>query len=94
MLGSVVAAMRHRFFCLALGKAATLLLLVALPLLLVEIAARWYHRPSPVRRVYDPFAYRIPQPDLVDSFTGLDGELITVRLNELGMRGFIWLHQD
>ena len=87
MLGWVVPAKTHRFFGLASGRAAALLVLVAASLLLVEIVARVLHRPGPVRRVYDPFAYRIPQPGLVDTFVGLDGEPVTVRLNELGMRG-------
>ncbi len=73
--------------CLRLGRGMTLLILVLLPIVLAEGAARWFHQPAPIRRVYDPYAYRIPQPGLVDSFKTLDGEPMTVRLNELGMRG-------
>lgn len=71
----------------AVGRAVVLAALAALPVLLAEGLARLLHEPAPVRRVYDPFAYRIPQPGLVDTFTGRDGEPVTVRLNELGMRG-------
>lgn len=71
----------------ALGRAVAWLALAALPVLLAEGLARLFHEPPPVRRVYDPFAHRIPQPGLVDTFVGLDGERVTVRLNELGMRG-------
>lgn len=54
---------------------------------LLELAARLLHHPEPMRRVYDPFAYRIPQPNLVDRFTTGAGEELTIRLNEEGMRG-------
>lgn len=60
---------------------------VGLALLLAESAARLLHVPEPVRRVYDPFAYRIPAPGLRDSFRSREGEAVEVRLNELGMRG-------
>jgi lysophospholipase L1-like esterase len=56
-------------------------------LLLAEGAARLLHAPDPVRRVYDPFAYRIPAPGLRDSFRNREGDSIEVVLNELGMRG-------
>jgi lysophospholipase L1-like esterase len=64
-----------------------ILLLPVIPVLLLEGAARLFHDPMPPRRVYDPFAYRIPCPDLVDAFTNWEGESVTVRMNELGMRG-------
>ncbi len=73
--------------CLRLGRAGVLLAVVSAPLLLAEAVARWLYEPSPVRRVYDPFAYRIPQPGLVDSFESPEGGRVTVRWNELGMRG-------
>jgi lysophospholipase L1-like esterase len=69
------------------GKAAAAAAFGVLLLLLAEGLARLFHEPAPVRRVYDPFAHRIPQPGLVDTFAGVDGERVTVRLNELGMRG-------
>lgn len=56
-------------------------------LALAEAAARILHTPEPLRRVYDPFAYRIPAPGLHDSFRNREGETVEVRLNELGMRG-------
>jgi lysophospholipase L1-like esterase len=56
-------------------------------LLLAEGAARFLHAPDPVRRVYDPFAYRIPAPGLRDVFRNREGERVRVELNELGMRG-------
>lgn len=59
----------------------------AATLVLLEGAARVFHRPAPVRRVWDPFAYRIPQPNLVDRFRNESGEEIEIRLNEAGMRG-------
>lgn len=71
----------------AMGRAAAVAGVAALALLLTEGLARLFHEPPPVRRVYDPFAYKIPQPGLVDSFVGRDGERVTIRLNELGMRG-------
>jgi lysophospholipase L1-like esterase len=74
-------------FCLRVGQAVAVALVVLAPLVLAEGAARLFHDPPPIRRVWDPFAYRIPQPLLVDTFDGLDGESVTVRLNELGMRG-------
>lgn len=40
-----------------------------------------------VRRVWHPFAHRIPQPNMVDRFRVRDGDLVEVRFNELGMRG-------
>jgi lysophospholipase L1-like esterase len=67
-------------------KAALLATLPAL-VLLAEAVARLVHAPTPVRRVYDPFAYRISQPDLVDTFRNPAGETVTVRTNELGLRG-------
>ena len=70
-----------------LGRAVLLLILPTLFLGLAELVARWLHEPEPLRRVYDPYAYRIPQPNLVDTFEGVDGEIVTVRMNELGMRG-------
>lgn len=73
--------------CLRLGRAGVLLAAVLAPLCLAELAARLLHEPQPVRRIYDPFAYRIPEPLLVDEFTRHDGERIVIRLNELGMRG-------
>ena len=73
--------------CLLLGRAAVLLAVILAPVALAELAARWLHDPPPVRRVYDPFAYRIPRPLLVEELEGLDGERVTIRLNELGMRG-------
>jgi lysophospholipase L1-like esterase len=73
--------------CLRLGRAAVVAAVALAPLVLAEAAARLLHDPPPIRRVWDPFAYRIPQPLLVDEFEGLDGERVTVRLNELGMRG-------
>ncbi|MEM7582486.1 MAG: GDSL-type esterase/lipase family protein, partial [Acidobacteriota bacterium] len=78
--------------CLGLGRAAILAVIVLLPLAIAEGAARLLHAPEPIRRVYDPYAYRIPQPLLVDTFQTtpgetLDSEPVTVRLNELGMRG-------
>jgi len=66
------------------GEALGVLLL---SLLLAEAAARLLHTPEPVRRVYDPFAYRIPTPGLRDSFRNREGETVDVLLNELGMRG-------
>ncbi|MEE8523933.1 MAG: SGNH/GDSL hydrolase family protein [Thermoanaerobaculia bacterium] len=74
-------------FCLRLGRTGAVAAVVLAPLCLAEAAARLFHDPPPVRRVWDPFAYRIPQPLLVDEFESLDGERVTVRLNELGMRG-------
>jgi lysophospholipase L1-like esterase len=71
----------------AAGRAGQLVGVSLLTLLLAEGAARIVHTPEPVRRVYDPFAYRIPAPGLVDSFANREGETVTVRLNELGMRG-------
>ncbi len=56
-------------------------------LLLAEGAARLWYEPQPVRRVFDPFAWRILQPDLVDHFRGARGQERHVRLNELGLRG-------
>lgn len=53
----------------------------------LELCARLLHHPVPVRRVYDPFAWRIPQPGLVEAFTTWEGERVEVRLNDLGMRG-------
>ena len=52
-----------------------------------EGAARLLHDPTPLRRVWDPFSYRIPHPGLRDSFEVGDGSIVEVRLNELGMRG-------
>lgn len=74
-------------FALRLGRAALLVAVALAPLVLAELAARRLYAPQPIRQVYDPFAYRIPQPGLVDRFTGRDGTEVTVRLNELGMRG-------
>lgn len=74
-------------FCLRLGRATALVAVPLAVLLVAEGAARLLHQPAPTRRVYDPFAYRIPEPSLVDTFETLDGERVTVRLNELGMRG-------
>ncbi|MEM7356990.1 MAG: SGNH/GDSL hydrolase family protein [Acidobacteriota bacterium] len=74
-------------FCLRLGRG---LIVLSLPLLVIvgaEGLARLLHEPAPIRRVYDPFAHRISQPNLVDRFESLDGEHLTVQLNELGMRG-------
>lgn len=59
---------------------------VGLILLAAELVARRGYPPEPVRRVWDPFAYRIPAPGLVDVFEGLDGETATVRIDDLGMR--------
>jgi lysophospholipase L1-like esterase len=67
-----------------LGGAVGVLLLC---LLLAEAGTRVVYRPEPVRRVYDPFAYRIPAPGLRDAFVNREGERVEVRLNELGMRG-------
>ncbi len=74
-------------WCLRLGRLTVLMTLLVVPIVLAEAVARWLHQPVPIRRVYDPYAYRIPQPLLVDQFDTLDGEPMTVRLNELGMRG-------
>ena len=74
-------------FCLRLGRSSLCLVVGLIPLILAEGGARLLHEPAPTRRVYDPYAYRIPQPLLVDEFETLDGERMTVRLNELGMRG-------
>lgn len=62
---------------------------LAVPLLLglLEAGARVLYEPQPLRRVYDPYAYRIPHPNLVDRFTNWEGESVSVALNELGMRG-------
>ncbi|MHC5035186.1 MAG: SGNH/GDSL hydrolase family protein [Planctomycetota bacterium] len=73
------------------GHAAKSKLLLALGsvvfvLLIGELVARLAYRPDPVIRVYDPFAYRIPQPGLVAEFHG-EKRPVVVRLNELGMRG-------
>ena len=68
-------------------RAAQVLGVPLLSLLLAEAGARVLHAPEPVRRVYDPFAYRIPAPGLRDSFRNREGETVQVRLNELGMRG-------
>lgn len=65
----------------------SLALLVLGLLLGLELCARLLHQPEPVRRVYDPFAWRIPQPGLVDAFTSWQGERVVVRMNDLGMRG-------
>ena len=74
-------------FCLRLGRGCLIFGLGISPLILAEGTARLLHQPAPTRRVYDPYAYRIPEPLLVDEFETLDGERVTVRLNELGMRG-------
>lgn len=63
--------------------AAAALILLALS----EGLARLLHHPQPVRRVFDPFAWRISQPDLDDVFRNALGETVHVRLNELGLRG-------
>ena len=68
-------------------RAARALTAGLLLLALAEGAARLLHQPPPVRRVYDPFAFRIPEPDLDDSFRTPAGETVRVRLNELGLRG-------
>jgi lysophospholipase L1-like esterase len=68
-------------------RAARALTAGLLLLALAEGLARLLHEPPPVRRVYDPFAFRIPQPDLEDSFLNASGETVRVRLNELGLRG-------
>lgn len=77
--------------------AATLALVgvaLGIAVLLAELAARHRYQPVPVRRVWDPFAYRIPTPGLVDIFEGLDGKTMTVRLDGLGMRTWLALpHQ-
>jgi lysophospholipase L1-like esterase len=70
--------MRRKAALFAIGPALVLL---------AEAVARLVHVPTPVRRVYDPFAYRIAQPDLVDTFGNSAGETVTVRTNELGLRG-------
>jgi len=82
-----VPTRRFDRFALDLGRGVVLTLLALLPFALAELAARLLSVPPPIRRVYDPFAYRIPQPGLVDSFVGPDGQPVTIRLNELGMRG-------
>jgi len=73
--------------CLRLGRAAVLAAIVLVPLGLAEGAARLFYDPAPIRRVYDPFAYRIPQPGLVETFESPAGGRVTIRFNELGMRG-------
>ncbi len=72
---------------LRLGRFMIVAISVVAPLLLAEWVARSTFAPRPPRRVYDPLAYRIPHPGLVDTFTGIENETVTVRLNELGMRG-------
>jgi len=74
-------------FCLGLGRGVVVAGFLLVPIALAEGVTRFLHDPVPIRRVYDPFAHRIPQPLLVDTFETLDGERVTVRLNELGMRG-------
>ena len=56
---------------------------------MAELGARLLHEPAPLRRVYDPFAHRIPQPGLVERFrvTNDEDEWVSFELNELGMRG-------
>jgi lysophospholipase L1-like esterase len=56
-------------------------------LALSEGAARLLHHPQPVRRVFDPFAWRIAQPGLDDVFRNAQGKTVHVRLNEAGLRG-------
>ena len=58
-------------------------------LVMAELGARLLHEPAPLRRVYDPFAHRIPQPGLVERFriTNDEDEWVSFELNELGMRG-------
>lgn len=68
-------------------RAARALTAGLLLLALAEGLARLLHHPLPVRRVYDPFAFRIPEPGLDDSFQTPSGETVRVRLNELGLRG-------
>lgn len=67
-----------------LARAAAIVLTL---LALSEGVARWLHHPQPVRRVFDPFAWRIAQPGLDDSFRNALGETVHVRLNEAGLRG-------
>lgn len=72
---------------LRLRKTGLVLVLVLAPVVVAELSARLLIAPQPIRRVYDPFAYRIPQPLLVDEFMRPDGQRVEIRLNELGMRG-------
>lgn len=74
-------------FSLRLGRAAILVVVGISPILIAESWARIFHDPVPVRRVYDPFAYRIPQPLLEEEYVGPEGDRIKLQLNELGMRG-------
>ena len=50
--------------CQTLGRVGRRVLLGLTLLLAAEGLARWWVPQDPVRRVYDPFAYRIPQPGL------------------------------
>ena len=77
-----------RFFLL-LGKFGWVVLLLAILTGALEITARFFHEPPPVRRIYDPFCHKIPQPNLVEKFqiTNDTDEWVIFRLNEYGMRG-------
>jgi lysophospholipase L1-like esterase len=74
----------HRPTAARFARAAATLLVA---LLAGEGLARLLHAPQPVRRVFDPFAWRILAPDLDDSFINARGDVQRVRLNELGLRG-------
>ncbi len=56
-------------------------------LALGEGLARLLHTPPPVRRVFDPFAWRISRPLLHDRFVNARGEEVEIRFDELGLRG-------
>lgn len=73
--------------CLLLGRIALLFLVATAPFLIAEGTARVFYDPPPIFRVWDPFAYRIPQPLLEEDFEGPEGDRVSIRLNELGMRG-------
>jgi lysophospholipase L1-like esterase len=68
-------------------RLVALLIGTAAALLLAEAGARLLHRPHPVGRVYDPFAWRIPHPDAEFPVTNWLGEPLVLRFNDLGMRG-------
>lgn len=71
---------RRRLQAAVLATGSLIVALVA-----AELVARLTVSPPPLRRVWDPFAYRIPQPGLVDPIDGPDGP-VTVRMDDRGMR--------
>jgi lysophospholipase L1-like esterase len=62
---------------------------VVVTLGVAEMVVRLVYEPPLSRRVFDPFAYRIPRPGLVERFriTNDEDEWVSFELNEQGMRG-------